>query len=67
MINLLTLSTKIVRRISNMANKKSIIPSDIDFIRILWCDNANIIRAKSIYNNSSQDSNYYVSISEAQQ
>lgn len=50
-----------------MTNKKSSIPSDIDFIRILWCDNANIIRAKSIYRNSSKDSNYYVGISQAQQ
>ncbi|MGB9977919.1 glutamine synthetase family protein [Methanobacterium sp.] len=50
-----------------MVNKKSVIPSDIDFIRILWCDNANIIRAKSIYKNSSKDSNYYVGISEGQQ
>jgi glutamine synthetase len=50
-----------------MTDKKSSIPSDIDFIRILWCDNANIIRAKSIYKNSSQDSNYYVGISEGQQ
>jgi len=50
-----------------MTSKNSIIPSDIDFIRILWCDNANIIRAKSIYKNSSQDSNYYVGISQAQQ
>ena len=50
-----------------MVNKKSSIPSDIDFIRILWCDNANIIRAKSIYKNSSEVSNYYVGISEGQQ
>ncbi len=50
-----------------MANKKLTIPSDIDFIRILWCDNANIIRAKSVYKSSSEDSNYYVSISEGQQ
>ena len=50
-----------------MVNKKSVVPSDIEFIRILWCDNANIIRAKSIYKNSSEDSNYYVGISEGQQ
>lgn len=50
-----------------MGSKKSTIPSDIDFIRILWCDNANIIRAKSIYRNSSEDSDYYVGISQAQQ
>ncbi len=50
-----------------MVNKKSTVPSDIDFIRILWCDNANIIRAKSIYKNSSKDSEYYVGISEGQQ
>jgi glutamine synthetase len=53
--------------VSDMTSKKSIVPSDIDFIRIIWCDNANIIRAKSIYKNSSEDSNYYVGISQAQQ
>ncbi|MEN6551926.1 MAG: glutamine synthetase [Methanobacterium sp.] len=50
-----------------MVNKKSVVPSDIEFIRILWCDNANIIRAKLIYKNSSEDSKYYVGISEGQQ
>ena len=50
-----------------MTHKKVDIPSDIDFVRILWCDNANIIRAKSIYRNSLQDSDYYVDISEGQQ
>jgi glutamine synthetase len=50
-----------------MSNKKSSIPVDIDFIRILWCDNANMIRAKAIYKDSLKDSNYYVGISEAQQ
>ncbi|MCE5215019.1 MAG: glutamine synthetase [Methanobacterium sp.] len=47
--------------------KNSDIPSDIDFIRILWCDNANIIRAKAIYKNSDKNNDYYVGISEAQQ
>jgi Glutamine synthetase len=50
-----------------MVNKKSAVPSDINFIRILWCDNANLIRAKSIYKNSSKNSDYYVDISEGQQ
>ena len=53
--------------VNGMVNKKSVVPSGIEFIRILWCDNANIIRAKSIYKNSSMDSNYYVGISEGQQ
>lgn len=43
------------------------IPSDIDFIRIIWCDNANIIRAKAIYSNNDKNTDYYVGISESQQ
>jgi glutamine synthetase len=42
-------------------------PSDMDFVRILWCDNANIIRAKALHNNSFKNTDYYVGISEAQQ
>ncbi len=63
----MALSTKIIVGVKDIPRKISTIPSDIDFIRILWCDNANIIRAKSIYKNSSEDANYYVGISEAQQ
>lgn len=48
-------------------NKNLNQPSDMDFIRILWCDNANIIRAKALHRNSYQNSDYYVGISEAQQ
>lgn len=48
-------------------NKNPIIPSDVDFIRIVWCDNANIIRAKAIYRNSADDSEISVGISEGLQ
>ncbi len=48
-------------------NKKINIPTDIEFIRIIWCDNANIIRAKALYKDSLKNSDYYVGISEAQQ
>lgn len=48
-------------------NKKFNVPSDIDFLRILWCDNANIIRAKALYKNSLKNSDFYLGISEAQQ
>lgn len=49
-------------------DKKPTIPSDIEFIRILWCDNANIIRAKAVYRNFCHESkHYYTGISEAQQ
>jgi glutamine synthetase len=47
--------------------KNFTIPADIDFIRIIWCDNANIIRAKAIYRNPDKKTDYYVGISEAQQ
>lgn len=50
-----------------MVNKKLAVPSDINFIRILWCDNANLIMAKSIYKNSSKNYDYYIDISEGQQ
>ena len=63
----MALSTKIMVEVGDTPSKKSIIPSDVDFIRILWCDNANIIRAKSIYKHSSENFNYSVGISEAQQ
>ena len=33
----------------------------------MWCDNANITRAKSIYRNPSKDQEYYIGISEGQQ
>jgi glutamine synthetase len=48
-------------------NPVSNFPSDIDFIRILWCDNANIIRAKALYHHSVNNNKYQVGISEAQQ
>ncbi|MGF7117563.1 glutamine synthetase family protein [Methanobacterium oryzae] len=40
---------------------------DVKFIRILWCDNANIIRGKAVYLNFPENLKYYVGISEAQQ
>ena len=44
-------------------------PSDINMLRILWCDNANIIRAKAVHINASNAhaSDFYVGISEAMQ
>lgn len=48
-------------------NEKFEIPPEIDFLRIIWCDNVNIVRAKALYKNSLKNSNYYVGISEAQQ
>jgi len=47
----------------------SIFPSDINVLRIQWCDNANIIRAKAVQINASnaQASDFYVGISEAMQ
>lgn len=42
-------------------------PSDIEFLRILWCDNANIVRAKALYNPSIENNKCSVGISEAQQ
>ena len=41
--------------------------SDIKFLRIVWCDNANIIRSKSLRLNSKANSTFYVGISQAQQ
>jgi glutamine synthetase len=41
--------------------------TDIDFLRILWCDNANIIRSKAIYLNSDEQTSLKVTISSAQQ
>lgn len=48
-------------------DKKPLIQSDIDFMRILWCDNANIIRGKAVHVNSFPGKEFYVGISEAQQ
>ncbi len=54
-------------RILNNIGENSFIPDDIDFVRVLWCDNANIIRGKAVYKDSLRDSDYCVGISEAQQ
>lgn len=54
-------------QLRSMNDINSGIPSDIEFIRILWCDNANIIRGKAIYKDSLKGSPCYVGISEAQQ
>jgi len=48
-------------------NKNFKLPCDTEFIRILWCDNANIIRAKALHKDLYKNSDYYVDISEAQQ
>lgn len=52
---------------TNLMDRNFNIPSDTDFIRIVWCDNANIIRAKAIHRNLYGNSDYHVGISEAQQ
>ena len=41
--------------------------SQIRFIRVLWCDNANIIRAKAVYMDSLKDDEVSVGISRGQQ
>ena len=41
--------------------------SDAKFLRIVWCDNANIIRSKSLRLNAKSNSMFYVGISKAQQ
>ena len=55
----------------NNKNINSIINSinsaETEFIRIIWCDNANIIRAKAVHKDSLGNSNYSIGFSEAQQ
>lgn len=50
-----------------MDSSKIILPEDLDFIRIVWCDNANIIRAKALYTHNQSDFPLKVGISSAQQ
>lgn len=50
-----------------MNRNKEIFDSETRFIRVLWCDNANIIRAKAIHVDAIKDSNISVGISRAQQ
>ncbi len=51
----------------NQENINSINSAETEFIRIIWCDNANIIRAKALHKDSLTDSNYIIGFSEAQQ
>ena len=44
-----------------------ILDSETRFIRVLWCDNANIIRAKAVYVDSVNDQEVSVGISRGQQ
>lgn len=44
-----------------------IVDSKTRFIRVLWCDNANIIRAKAVYVDSVKDQEVSVGISRGQQ
>ena len=46
---------------------KDISNSQISFIRVLWCDNANIIRAKAVCVDSVNDQEVAVGISRGQQ
>ncbi len=53
-----------------MARPSSILPTDATMLRILWCDNANLIRGKALYADSLRSSNAdppFVNISEAAQ
>ncbi|MCK9151190.1 glutamine synthetase family protein [Methanobacterium alcaliphilum] len=50
-----------------MGSSKLNFQEDLDFIRILWCDNANIIRAKAIHINKKVNFPLRVGISSAQQ
>lgn len=52
----------------NMESIKDRLPSETNFIRILWCDNASIIRAKALHiDNIHDDDDISVGISRAQQ
>lgn len=64
-----TESNKEIGKLGKLAadTRSVFIQEDIKFIRIVWCDNANVIRAKAVYIDSSEDFNFYVGISEAQQ
>ncbi|BDZ71150.1 glutamine synthetase family protein [Methanobacterium petrolearium] len=50
-----------MNEIKNMDNSKT------QFIRVLWCDNANIIRAKAVHVDAIKDNNVSVGISRGQQ
>lgn len=50
-----------------MNDLKDIINSETRFIRVLWCDNANIIRGKAVHVNSIKNKDVSVGISRAQQ
>jgi len=47
-------------------SNKERVSSDVDYLRILWCDNANMIRGKLVKITSNTDE-FHTSISEAQQ
>ncbi len=50
-----------------LMTKNNISKSKPCFIRVLWCDNANIIRAKAVYVDSVKDQEISVGISRGQQ
>jgi glutamine synthetase len=50
-----------------MVELKEIIPTETGFIRVVWCDNANIIRAKAVKLESIQGEDISVGICRAQQ
>lgn len=50
-----------------MNEKDGISNSETRFIRVVWCDNANIIRAKAVHVDSIKDDGISVGISRAQQ
>jgi len=55
------------KRSDNKDMTKEPSKTSVKFLRIVWCDNANIIRAKAVRMTSNKLSNYYVGISPAQQ
>lgn len=65
-LNLFEYESK-VQSAESLVNDPKSINYRIDFLRIVWCDNANIIRAKAIHLPSSSHPNYCVGISPAQQ
>ncbi|MBM4242064.1 MAG: hypothetical protein FJ150_10485, partial [Euryarchaeota archaeon] len=65
-LNLFEYESK-VQSAESLVNDPKSINYRIDFLRIVWCDNANIIRAKAIHLPSSNHPNYCVGISPAQQ
>lgn len=50
-----------------MSADKKILPEDTKFLRIVWCDNGNLIRSKALRVNPDDRGEFHVGISRAQQ